>query len=171
MEIAESQYEVDFVDLPASFDSAILEAELDARRNESHPTHPSVTIHDLSQVELTPRATKRPRPSSHSPIPDNGRPQDLGIPSGAYLDSDTYGPSRYGGIADFMRRKRQKQTVQDSNLLAAMRDNETSDKSSQSALFRGVSIYVRIPLMMYVGRFSYLASLGQWMDKPFTTGA
>jgi hypothetical protein len=119
----ETQYEIDEIDLPASFDSTILEEELRNRNRQS--TSPS---------------RKRPHSPSISPPPElaTNRHEDLGVPTGVYLNSDAYGASRFGEFGEYMRRKRQKQQVQDSDLLEGM-----TGGTSQSQIFRGVSIYVR----------------------------
>jgi hypothetical protein len=115
----ETQYDIEEIELPASFDSAILEAEIDARQ------------------KLKAMTNKRPRsPSPPPPDPEPGRRHDLVVPTGEYLASDTYGASRFGDLGDFMRRKRQKQRVQDVDLLA-------TDGGSQSDIFKNISIYVR----------------------------
>ena len=55
----------------------------------------------------------------------------------SYVDSDTYGASRFGGFGDYMRRKRAKLQIQN----AEMGDNPDAG-TSKSKLFNGLSIHV-----------------------------
>jgi DNA repair protein REV1 len=54
-------------------------------------------------------------------------------------DEDIYGASRFGGYGEYMRRKRAKLQIQNT----ALRD---SNESSDSGIFRGLSIYVSVEL-------------------------
>ena len=72
---------------------------------------------------------------AHSPV---GSPNSI---SGSYLDSDTYGASRFGGFGEYMRRKRAKLQIQNVEI------GDTPDAgTSKSKLFNGLSIHVGQPL-------------------------
>jgi hypothetical protein len=122
----ETQYDIEEIELPASFDSAILVRELEEK---------------ASREPSSPR--KRPRSPSVSPPPElrERAHADLVVPTGAYLESDAYGASRFGGISEFMSRKRQKQKMQDSDLLEGMNDQ---DSHGEDQIFKGISVYVRL---------------------------
>lgn len=68
----------------------------------------------------------------HSPVhsPDRG--------TGSYLDSDTYGASRFGGFGEYMRRKRAKLQVQN----AEIGSSTPMVIALTSKLFSGLSIHV-----------------------------
>lgn len=49
------------------------------------------------------------------------------------MEEDTYGASRFGGFGDYMRRKRAKLQIQNGDMV---------EDSKDSAIFKGLSIYV-----------------------------
>jgi DNA repair protein REV1 len=59
----------------------------------------------------------------------------------AYLDSEVYAASKFGGIGDFMRRKRAKLQIQN----AQIDERGGREGGSQSRIFNGLAIYVRFP--------------------------
>lgn len=69
---------------------------------------------------------------AHSPVhsPDRG--------NSSYLDSDTYGASRFGGFGEYMRRKRAKLQVQN----AEMGGSTSVVIAPTNQLFSGLSIHV-----------------------------
>jgi DNA repair protein REV1 len=71
----------------------------------------------------------------HSPVhsPDRG--------TSSYLDSDTYGASRFGGFGEYMRRKRSKLQIQNAEM-----GDTPSVIASTSKPFSGLSIHVGKPL-------------------------
>ena len=81
---------------------------------------------------------------AYSPV---GSPNSIG---GSYLDSDTYGASRFGGFGEYMRRKRAKLQIQNVEM------GDTPDAStSKRKLFKGLSIHVGQP---FVSLFDLLKS-------------
>lgn len=72
-----------------------------------------------------------PHPPVHSP--DRG--------TSSYLDSDTYGASRFGGFGEYMHRKRAKLQIQNAEM-----GDTPSVIASTSKLFSGLSIHVGKPL-------------------------
>lgn len=71
----------------------------------------------------------------HSPVHTPGRG------ASSYLDSDTYGASRFGGFGEYMRRKRAKLQIQNVEM-----GDTPSAIASTSKLFSGLSIHVGKPL-------------------------
>jgi hypothetical protein len=74
------------------------------------------------------------QPPVHSP--DRG--------TSSYLDSDTYGASRFGGFGDYMRRKRAKLQIQNAEMGGA-----PTAIASTSKLFSGLSIHVGQPALCH----------------------
>jgi hypothetical protein len=70
---------------------------------------------------------------AHSPVPDRD--------TSSYLDSDTYGASRFGGFGEYMRRKRAKLQVQN----AEIGSSTPMVIAPTSKLFSGLSIHVGQP--------------------------
>ena len=77
---------------------------------------------------------------AHSPV---HAPDDSG--TGSYMDSDAYGASRFGGFGEYMRRKRAKLQIQNTE----MGDTTTTVVASTSKLFSGLSIYVGESALCY----------------------
>ena len=77
---------------------------------------------------------------AHSPVhaPDNSG-------TGSYMDSDAYGASRFGGFGEYMRRKRAKLQIQNTE----MGGTTTTVVASTSKLFSGLSIYVGESALCY----------------------
>jgi hypothetical protein len=77
--------------------------------------HPEVHFDDEQDDHMhivgDTQARKRRRTPSPSPTPRGETMHDLAVPSGAYLDSETYGAARFGELGEYMRRKRLKQKV------------------------------------------------------------
>ena len=71
--------------------------------------------------------------------------------SGPYLDSDTYGASRFGGFGEYMRRKRAKLQIQNAEI-----GDPPGAGASKSDLFNGLSIHVGQP---FVSSFDFLKSI------------
>ncbi len=111
-----------------------------------HPQHTLFVISDddepsLLQLESPPLAQSRYRKRAHS-ISSNDEPahsptdSPTGI-SSSHLDSDTYGASRFGEFGEYMRRKRAKLQIQNSEM-----GDTPRGKASGSQLFKGLSIHV-----------------------------
>jgi DNA repair protein REV1 len=62
----------------------------------------------------------------------------------SYLDSDTYGASRFGGFGEYMRRKRAKLQIQNVEM-----GDAPGAGTSKSKLFNGLSIHVSQPSWCY----------------------
>jgi hypothetical protein len=60
----------------------------------------------------------------------------------SYMDDDTYAASKFGGIGDFMKRKRKKLQIQN----AQIGDVFDTAEGKKSAIFKGLSIYVSFSL-------------------------
>lgn len=86
---------------------------------------------------------KRARSESPEPMElDEKRPPTHPYAGGqAYLDSETYGASRFGGIGDFMRRKRAKLQIQNAQI--SQSKENAGEEEERSKLFKGLAIYVR----------------------------
>ncbi|EJU05804.1 DNA repair protein [Dacryopinax primogenitus] len=121
---------------------------------------PDVEAENLGQLvalpaEMGPRGTKR----SWSPPPARSpSPLDEGLfrsgygslksiihlntedeePS-SYLDSDTYGASKFNGWGDYMRRKRAKLQVQNDEM---EEQNEANGSAGKPKIFRGLAIHI-----------------------------
>ena len=77
----------------------------------------------------------------------------------AYLSSDTYGASRFGGFGEYMQRKRQKLQIQNAEI--DDEDGETTQVSSK--IFKGLQIYV-CPWSGFVGDGMLIQNVDQWVD-------
>ena len=64
-------------------------------------------------------------------------------------DSDTYGASRFGGFGDYMKRKRAKLQIQNSEL----EQPSANDDVPKSQIFKGIAIYVS-PLLREVDKLT-----------------
>jgi len=82
---------------------------------------------------------------AHSPV---GSPNRI---SASYLDSDTYGASRFGGFGEYMRRKRAKLQIQNAEI-----GDTPGAGTSKSKLFNGLSIHVGQP---FVSSFDLLKGI------------
>ncbi|EIN07940.1 hypothetical protein PUNSTDRAFT_135458 [Punctularia strigosozonata HHB-11173 SS5] len=131
----------------------------------SQPTRQSTSVkpprHVGSSSSLTSGATKE-RDHASTPIADDpvlkattalaaAHVDDDGVGSSAsgtsrplagdglsYMDEDTYSASKFGGISDFMRRKRVKLQVQN----AQIEDVLDSAQEKRSDIFKGLSLYI-----------------------------
>jgi DNA repair protein REV1 len=112
----------------------------------------------LPQLEFPTPAQSRYKKRAYSASSDDEHPalaySPVGSPnsiSGSYLDSDTYGASRFGGFGEYMRRKRAKLQIQN----VEIGDTPDAD-TSKSTLFNGLSIHVGQP---FVSSFDFLKSI------------
>jgi DNA repair protein REV1 len=112
----------------------------------------------LPQFESPTPAQSRYKKRAYSVSSDDEHPtlaySEAGSPnrtSDSYLDSDTYGASRFGGFGEYMRRKRAKLQIQNAEI-----GDIPSAGSSKSKLFNGLSIHVSEP---FVSLFDLLKSV------------
>jgi hypothetical protein len=98
----------------------------------------------LLQLESPPPAQSRYKKRTHSISSDDGYSALVQSPTNSrtktvssYLESDTFGASRFGGFGEYMRRKRAKLQIQN----AEMGDTQ-EPTTSNSKLFNGLSIHV-----------------------------
>ena len=111
----------------------------------------------LPQLESPTPAQSRYKKRAYSVSSDDEHPalaySEAGSPnriSGSYLDSDTYGASRFGGFGEYMRRKRAKLQIQNAEI-----GDISGAGTSKSKLFNGLSIHVGHP---FVSLFDFLKS-------------
>lgn len=104
----------------------------------------------LPQLEPPTLARSRYKKRAHSVSIDDELPeqahsitqwQSPNKCTGSYLDSDTYGASRFGGFGEYMRRKRAKLQIQN----AEMGGSTPMVIAPTSKIFSGLSIYVGQP--------------------------
>lgn len=108
-----------------------------------HPRHTPYVISDDDEPTLDspPLAQSRYRKRAHSlssndELAYSPTNSPTGI-SSSYLDSDTYGASRFGEFGDYMRRKRAKLQIQNAEM-----EDSPRGKASGDQLFKGLSIHV-----------------------------
>lgn len=99
----------------------------------------------LPQLESTTPAQSRYKKRAYSVSSDDGHPEQAHSPvhspdrdTSSYLDSDTYGASRFGGFGEYMRRKRAKLQIQN----AEMGSSTPMVVAPTSKLFSGLSIHI-----------------------------
>lgn len=102
----------------------------------------------LPQLESPTPAQSRYKKRAYSVSSDDEHPEQAHSPvhpsdrvTSSYLDSDTYGASRFGGFGEYMRRKRAKLQVQN----AEMGSSTPMVIAPTSKLFSGLSIHVGQP--------------------------
>jgi hypothetical protein len=102
----------------------------------------------LPQLESPTPAQSRYKKRAYSVSSDDEHPEQAHSPvhspdggTSSYLDSDTYGASRFGGFGEYMRRKRAKLQMQN----AEMGGSTPTVIASTNRLFSGLSIHVRQP--------------------------
>lgn len=111
------------------------------QRSNGHSS--SVDSGDVS-VEAPPCAQpglKRQRsPESENDGPSQAftLPRLADVGDSSYLDEHTYGASRFGEMGEYMRRKRAKLQIQNTEM-----DDGDQEDSRKSQLFKGLAIYVR----------------------------
>jgi DNA repair protein REV1 len=91
----------------------------------------SEEVIDIPEARNARKRPRSPSPSNHDPTNTQEIEHEL---SGE--DSDTYGAAHFGGFGEYMRRKRAKLQIQNTQIAQA--DSTTSS----SAIFRGLAIYV-----------------------------
>ena len=106
-------------------------SQLDAALNLEDYVDPMLTQHTLKRSRSMVEDLHE-TPASHHVISLEER-QDLSN------EEETYGASTFGGFGQYMRRKRAKLQIQNSQM------DDTDDKSSEkSRIFQGIAIYVRV---------------------------
>jgi hypothetical protein len=102
----------------------------------------------LPQLESPTPAPSKYKKRAYSVSSDDEHPEQAHSPvhspdrdTSSYLDSDTYGASRFGGFGEYMRRKRAKLQVQN----AEMGSSTPVVIAPTSKLFSGLSIHVGQP--------------------------
>jgi DNA repair protein REV1 len=106
----------------------------DSQTPRASPTH------DENRTKSVYESTKRPHSPSSSPATPQQHDDDQNNgASTSYTDNaDIYGPSRFGEFGEYMRRKRAKLQIQNTQF-----DSEgNSDADDKSRIFRGLAIYV-----------------------------
>jgi hypothetical protein len=95
----------------------------------------------VDNEHLTPvaNALKRTRSQSSIDVTDTDSSQKHLVALKPNPNDDTYAASRFGGIGDFMRRKRAKLQIQNADI------REGASPGGACRLFNGLSIYVRVP--------------------------
>src|SRR6267154_631995 len=111
-------------------------------------THPHLGQDDqlsLPQLESPTPAQSRYKKRAYSESSDDEHPEQAYSPvhspdrgTSSYLDSETYGSSRFGDFGEYMRRKRAKLQIQN----AEMRGSTPKVIAPTSKLFSGLSIHV-----------------------------
>ena len=126
---------------------------------------PPCEVSESERVVDNPDARNtRKRPRSTSPCnPDEIDTQELEYDL-SEADSDTYGASRFGGFGEYMRRKRAKLQIQNTQM--ALTDTMPT---SASTIFRGLAIYVSVihfpPIRKIRSSFP-----DQRLDRPLRSG-
>ena len=101
----------------------------------------------------------RKRPRSTSPCnPDETDTQELECDA-SEVDSDTYGASRFGGFGEYMRRKRAKLQIQNTQM--ALVDTMST---SASTIFRGLAIYVSVIHLPQSGKSDLFFQINGWTE-------
>jgi hypothetical protein len=102
----------------------------------------------LRQLESLTPAQSRYKKRAYSVSSEDEHPEQAHYPvhspdggTSSYLDSNTYGASRFGGFGEYMRRKRAKLQIQN----AEMGSSTPMVTTSTSKLFSGLSIHVGQP--------------------------
>ena len=131
----------DYYDNDPDFLKALAEAAIAGEPEQTTPA-PHTTGHATSREEPTSTSvpfTKRAR----TPDSDEEGADLHGILSSVhtgednvtYLDSHTYGASRFGEFGEYMARKRAKLQIQNAEM-------DTEEESGTSRIFQGLQIYV-----------------------------
>lgn len=95
-----------------------------------------------AQSRYKKRAYSASSGDDHPTLADS--PADSPTKGNSYLDSDTYGASRFGGFGEYMRRKRAKLQIQNTEM-----GDTPGAGTSKSKLFNGLSIHVSQPSWCY----------------------
>ena len=102
----------------------------------------------LPQLESPTPAESRYKKRAYTASSDDEHPEQARSPvhspdggTSSYLDSNTYGASRFGGFGEYTRRKRAKLQIQNSEMGGSI----PTVIASTSKLFSGLSIHVRQP--------------------------
>ncbi|KAI0333117.1 DNA repair protein [Cubamyces sp. BRFM 1775] len=143
-----STHSSDYFDDDPDFLQAISEVPLPGAEQEELEAPPLAQRpreDDDNPPPLTQRYLKRPRSPEDFDAEDGSqyhgaltsmveREDDL---DSSYLNSHTYGASRFGEFGEYMTRKRAKLQIQNAEM-----DVDDEDGSSQSRIFRGLQIYI-----------------------------
>jgi DNA repair protein REV1 len=100
---------------------------------------------DISSEELKPPPPSQPglkRRWGDAPQEDLVPDATNQVSKGSIADDDTYGASRFGGFGDYMRRKRAKLQIQNSDIV------EGSKNGATSQILKGLSIYVSLVFLI-----------------------
>lgn len=145
-----STHSSDYFDDDPDFLKAISEVPLPEAAQEE-PEAPPLAQRprddDDDPPPLTQRYLKRPRSPDDFDVEDGSqyhgaltsmveREDDL---DASYLNSHTYGASRFGEFGEYMTRKRAKLQIQNAEM-----DVDDEDSGGRSRIFRGLQIYVRL---------------------------
>ena len=131
----------DYYDNDPEFLKALTEAAIAGEAEQTPPT-PNTPTHATFREEPTSgRITTTKR--SRTPDSDNEGADLHGVLSSVhsgednvtYLDSHTYGASRFGEFGEYMARKRAKLQIQNAEM-------DTEEESGTPRIFRGLQIYV-----------------------------
>ena len=131
----------DYYDNDPEFLKALTEAAI-AGEAEQTPPAPHTPTHARSRAESTPGRVPTAK-RARTPDSDEEGADLHGVLSSVhtgednvtYLDSHTYGASRFGEFGEYMARKRAKLQIQNAEM-------NTEEESGTPKIFRGLQIYV-----------------------------
>lgn len=116
---------------------------LEALHNTALPGDAETAGADALDAVVPPPCTQPGLKRCRSPDVDDALPSDSALPvlandnGSSYMDTHTYGPSRFGQFGEYMHRKRAKLQLQNTEL-----DDEQDGVVGGSKIFKGLAIYI-----------------------------
>lgn len=120
-------------------------------KDNSSQEYDSFELDDPELLQFLDDAEAKSRKRPRSISPDTHEPATQRLPTHppaagqAYLDTETYGASRFGELGQYMRRKRAKLQIQNAHI-NERDDGEGGEMIERSRIFQGLAIYVCVDI-------------------------